>query len=246
MARLNKYSSQITQKKSQGGSQAMLYATGLTRADMDKAQVGIASVWYEGNPCNMHLNDSPPKQKRRHRSRCVGMRFNTSAYHGISRAQTACPFLQSRDLIADSIETLMGAQWYDGLIALPGCDKNMPGVVMAMGRLNRPALMIYGGTIKPGCATIQGEERKLDIISAFQSYGEFLTDSLSDTERQEIVEHACPGAGACGGMYTANTMASAIECMGLSLPISCTPAKTRKHAECIHAGHAVAPCSSRP
>ena len=149
--------------------------------------------------------------------------------------------LQSRDLIADSIETLMGAQWYDGLIALPGCDKNMPGVVMAMGRLNRPALMIYGGTIKPGCATIRGEERKLDIISAFQSYGEFLTDSLSDAERQEIVEHACPGAGACGGMYTANTMASAIECMGLSLPYSsCTPAEDPdKHAECIHAGHAV-------
>ena len=244
MAKLNKYSSQITQKKSQGGSQAMLYATGLTRADMDKAQVGIASVWYEGNPCNMHLNDLAVETKKGvTEAGCVGMRFNTiGVSDGISMGTDGMSYsLQSRDLIADSIETLMGAQWYDGLIALPGCDKNMPGVVMAMGRLNRPALMIYGGTIKPGCATIQGEERKLDIISAFQSYGEFLTDSLSDAERQEIVEHACPGAGACGGMYTANTMASAIECMGLSLPYSsCTPAEDpNKHAECIRAGHAV-------
>ncbi|MDE2722896.1 MAG: dihydroxy-acid dehydratase, partial [Gemmatimonadota bacterium] len=244
MAKLNKYSSQITQRKSQGGSQAMLYATGLTRADMDKAQVGIASVWYEGNPCNMHLNDLAAETKKGvTESGCVGMRFNTiGVSDGISMGTDGMSFsLQSRDLIADSIETLMGAQWYDGLIALPGCDKNMPGVVMAMGRLNRPALMIYGGTIKPGCATIQGEERKLDIVSAFQSYGEFLTDSLSDAERQEIVEHACPGAGACGGMYTANTMASAIECMGLSLPYSsCTPAEDPdKHAECIRAGHAV-------
>ena len=244
MAKLNKYSSQITQKKSQGGSQAMLYATGLTRADMDKAQVGIASVWYEGNPCNMHLNDLAAETKKGvTEAGCVGMRFNTiGVSDGISMGTDGMSFsLQSRDLIADSIETLMGAQWYDGLIALPGCDKNMPGVVMAMGRLNRPALMIYGGTIKPGCATIQGEERKLDIISAFQSYGEFLTDSLNDAERQEIVEHACPGAGACGGMYTANTMASAIECMGLSLPYSsCTPAEDPdKYTECIHAGHAV-------
>ena len=244
MAKLNKYSSQITQRKSQGGSQAMLYATGLTRADMDKAQVGIASVWYEGNPCNMHLNDLAAETKKGvTEAGCVGMRFNTiGVSDGISMGTDGMSFsLQSRDLIADSIETLMGAQWYDGLIALPGCDKNMPGVVMAMGRLNRPALMIYGGTIKPGCATIQGEERKLDIVSAFQSYGEFLTDSLSDAERQEIVEHACPGAGACGGMYTANTMASAIECMGLSLPYSsCTPAEDPdKHAECVRAGHAV-------
>ncbi|MDE2797045.1 MAG: dihydroxy-acid dehydratase, partial [Gemmatimonadota bacterium] len=209
-----------------------------------KAQVGIASVWYEGNPCNMHLNDLAAETKKGvTEAGCVGMRFNTiGVSDGISMGTDGMSFsLQSRDLIADSIETLMGAQWYDGLIALPGCDKNMPGVVMAMGRLNRPALMIYGGTIKPGCATIQGEERKLDIVSAFQSYGEFLTDSLSDAERQEIVEHACPGAGACGGMYTANTMASAIECMGLSLPYSsCTPAEDPdKHAECVHAGHAV-------
>ena len=244
MAKLNKYSSQITQKKSQGGSQAMLYATGLTRADMEKAQVGIASVWYEGNPCNMHLNDLAAETKKGvTEAGCVGMRFNTiGVSDGISMGTDGMSYsLQSRDLIADSIETLMGAQWYDGLIALPGCDKNMPGVVIAMGRLNRPALMIYGGTIKPGCATIQGEERKLDIISAFQSYGEFLTESLNDAERQEIVEHACPGAGACGGMYTANTMASAIECMGLSLPYSsCTPAEDLdKRAECIRAGHVV-------
>lgn len=242
MAELNKYSAQITQKKSQGASQAMLYATGMTREDMDKAQVGIASVWYDGNSCNMHLNDLATEVKKGvTEAGCVGMRFNTiGVSDGISMGTDGMSYsLQSRDLIADSIETVMGAQWYDALVALPGCDKNMPGVVMAMGRLNRPALMVYGGTIKPGCALIQGEERKLDIISAFQSYGEFLTESLNDNERQEIVEHACPGAGACGGMYTANTMASAIECMGLSLPYSsCTPAEDPdKIAECVRAGH---------
>ncbi|MDA0708797.1 MAG: dihydroxy-acid dehydratase [bacterium] len=242
MSQLNKFSAQITQKKSQGASQAMLYATGLTREDMAKPQIGIASVWYEGNSCNMHLNDLAIEVKKGvTEAGSVGMRFNTiGVSDGISMGTDGMSYsLQSRDLIADSIETVMGAQWYDALVALPGCDKNMPGVVMAMGRLNRPALMVYGGTIKPGCALIQGEERKLDIVSAFQSYGEFLTDAISDSERQEIVEHACPGAGACGGMYTANTMASAIECMGLSLPYSsCTPAEDpEKIAECILAGH---------
>lgn len=244
MPQLNKFSAQITQKKSQGASQAMLYATGLSRDDMDKPQVGIASVWYEGNSCNMHLNDLAAEVKKGvTEAGSVGMRFNTiGVSDGISMGTDGMSYsLQSRDLIADSIETVMGAQWYDGLVALPGCDKNMPGVVMAMGRLNRPALMVYGGTIKPGCALIQGEERKLDIVSAFQSYGEFLTQSINDDERQEIVQNACPGAGACGGMYTANTMASAIECMGLSLPYSsCTPAEDpEKIAECIRAGHAV-------
>jgi len=244
MPQLNKFSAQITQKKSQGASQAMLYATGLSREDMDKPQVGIASVWYEGNSCNMHLNDLAAEVKKGvTEAGSVGMRFNTiGVSDGISMGTDGMSYsLQSRDLIADSIETVMGAQWYDGLVALPGCDKNMPGVVMAMGRLNRPALMVYGGTIKPGCALIQGEERKLDIVSAFQSYGEFLTESINDEERQEIVQNACPGAGACGGMYTANTMASAIECMGLSLPYSsCTPAEDpEKIAECIRAGHAV-------
>jgi dihydroxy-acid dehydratase len=242
MPQLNKFSSQITQKKSQGASQAMLYATGLSREDMAKPQIGIASVWYEGNSCNMHLNDLALEVKKGvTEAGSVGMRFNTiGVSDGISMGTDGMSYsLQSRDLIADSIETVMGAQWYDALVALPGCDKNMPGVVMAMGRLNRPALMVYGGTIKPGCALIQGEERKLDIVSAFQSYGEFLTQAINDEERQNIVEHACPGAGACGGMYTANTMASAIECMGLSLPYSsCTPAEDpEKIAECIRAGH---------
>lgn len=242
MTQLNKFSAQITQKKSQGASQAMLYATGLSRDDMAKPQVGIASVWYEGNSCNMHLNDLAAEVKTGvTEAGSVGMRFNTiGVSDGISMGTDGMSYsLQSRDLIADSIETVMGAQWYDALVALPGCDKNMPGVVMAMGRLNRPALMVYGGTIKPGCALVQGEERKLDIVSAFQSYGEFLTESISEEERQNIVEHACPGAGACGGMYTANTMASAIECMGLSLPYSsCTPAEDpEKIAECIQAGH---------
>jgi dihydroxy-acid dehydratase len=244
MSQLNKFSSQITQKKSQGASQAMLYATGLTREDMARPQIGIASVWYEGNSCNMHLNDLAIEVKKGvTEAGSVGMRFNTiGVSDGISMGTDGMSYsLQSRDLIADSIETVMGAQWYDALVALPGCDKNMPGVVMAMGRLNRPALMVYGGTIKPGCALIQNEERKLDIISAFQSYGEFLTESINDDERQSIVENACPGAGACGGMYTANTMASAIECMGLSLPYSsCTPAEDpEKIAECIQAGHTV-------
>ncbi len=244
MAPLNRYSAQITQKKSQGASQAMLYATGLIREDMTKPQVGIASMWYEGNSCNMHLNDLAAEVKKGvTEAGSVGMRFNTiGVSDGISMGTDGMSYsLQSRDLIADSIETVMGAQWYDALIALPGCDKNMPGCILAMGRLNRPALMVYGGTIKPGCALVKGEERKLDIISAFQSYGEFLTQSINEEERLSIVEHACPGAGACGGMYTANTMASAIECMGLSLPYSsCTPAEdAEKIAECVRAGHAI-------
>ncbi len=241
---LNTYSQTITQRKSQGASQAMLHATGLSREDMTKPQVGIASMWYEGNSCNMHLNDLAAEvRKGVIDAGCVSMRFNTiGVSDGISMGTDGMSYsLQSRDLIADSIETVMGAQWYDALIALPGCDKNMPGVVMAMGRLNRPAMMVYGGTIKPGCTQIQGEDRKLDIVSAFQSYGEFLTDAITDDERLDIVEHACPGAGACGGMYTANTMASAIECMGLTLPYSsCTPAEDKgKLNECFRAGAAI-------
>lgn len=244
MSQINRYSAQITQKKSQGASQAMLYATGLSREDMGKAQVGIAAMWYEGNSCNMHLNDLAAEvRKGVTEAGCVGMRFNTiGVSDGISMGTDGMSYsLQSRDLIADSIETVMGAQWYDALISLPGCDKNMPGCIIAMGRLNRPALMVYGGTIKPGCTTVQGEDRKLDIVSAFQSYGEFIAKSINDDERQAIVQHACPGAGACGGMYTANTMASAIECMGLSLPYSsCTPAEDpEKIAECIRAGQAI-------
>ncbi|MCA9132699.1 MAG: dihydroxy-acid dehydratase, partial [Planctomycetales bacterium] len=204
MTQLNKYSSRVTLPKSQGASQAMLYATGLTPEDMHKPQVGIGSVWYEGNSCNMHLNKlSQAVKEGVEQAGMVGMRFNTiGVSDGISMGTEGMSYsLQSRDLIADSMETIMGAQWYDGLIALPGCDKNMPGCLMAMGRLNRPALMVYGGTIRPG----KWNGQSLDIVSAFQCYGQYLAGQISDEEREEIVRHACPGAGACGGMYTANT-----------------------------------------
>jgi dihydroxy-acid dehydratase len=237
---LNRYSSRITQPKSQGASQAMLHGTGLTAEDMDKAQVGISSVWYEGNTCNMHLNELAAKVREGViDAGLVGMRFNTiGVSDGISMGTDGMSFsLQSRDLIADSIETVMSAQWYDANISLPGCDKNMPGCLIAMGRLNRPALMVYGGTIKPG----HYHNQTLDVVSAFQSYGEFLAGKIDEHTRQEIVNHSCPGAGACGGMYTANTMASAIEAMGMSLPYSSsTPAvDPAKLAECYSAGKAI-------
>ena len=243
-APLNKFSSRITQPKSQGASQAMLYATGLAPDDMNKPQVGIAACWYEGNPCNMHLNDLATEvRKGVVQAGMVGMRFNTiGVSDGISMGTDGMSFsLQSRDLIADSIETVMSAQWYDGLIALPGCDKNMPGTVIAMGRLNRPSIMVYGGTIKPGCTTIKGEEEHLDVVSAFQSYGQSLAGTITEDERKQIVAKSCPGAGACGGMYTANTMSSAIEMLGLSLPYSsCTPAEDNaKQDECVEAGRAL-------
>ena len=239
--KLNKTSERITQPKSQGASQAMLYATGLTEQDMDKAQVGIASCWLEGNPCNMHLLELGAKVKQGVREAgLVGFRFNTiGVSDGISMGTEGMSYsLQSRDLIADSIETVMGGQWYDGLVAIPGCDKNMPGCVMAMGRLDRPALMIYGGTIKPGHSR-SGE--KLDIVSAFQSYGEYIAKNIDEESRCDVVRHACPGAGACGGMYTANTMASAIEALGMSLPYSSsTPAEDPgKQEECLQAGAAI-------
>ena len=219
----------------------MLYGTGMTRKDMDKAQVGIGSVWYEGNPCNMHLLDLANRAKEGvHNAGLVGMRFNTiGVSDGISMGTDGMSYsLQSRDLIADSMETIMAAQWYDGLIALPGCDKNMPGCLMAMGRLNRPSLMIYGGTIRAGCTD---KHAKLDIVSAFQSYGEYLAGTISDDEREDIVMNSCPGPGACGGMYTANTMASAIEALGMSLPYSASyPAESAmKKEECIEAGTAI-------
>ncbi len=238
---LNKYSSHITQVKSQGASQAMLYGTGLQPADMDKAQVGIASMWYEGNTCNMHLNDLAAKVKEGVQAAgLVGMRFNTiGVSDGISMGTEGMSYsLQSRDIIADSIETVMAAQWYDALIALPGCDKNMPGSIMAMGRLNRPAIMVYGGTIRAGWTI---KRPKLDIVSAFQSYGEYIAGTIDDAEREDIVRHSCPGAGACGGMYTANTMASGIEALGMSLPYSSSyPAVSQeKLDECFRAGAAV-------
>ena len=241
---LNRYSSRITQPPSQGASQAMLFATGLTPEDLLKAQVGIAACWYEGNPCNMHLGDLANHVKRGvSEADLIGMRFNTiGVSDGISMGTDGMSYsLQSRDLIADSIETVMAAQWYDGLITLPGCDKNMPGCAMAMGRLDRPAIMVYGGTIKPGCAIVGGVEEKVDIVSAFQSYGQSLAGTITEEDRQAIVAEACPGAGACGGMYTANTMATAIEVMGLSLPYSsCTPAEhPDKVDECVRAGAAI-------
>ena len=240
MTQLNKISSRITQPKSQGASQAMLYATGMSEADMGKAQVGIGSVWYDGNPCNMHLNILADLVKQGVREAgLVGMRFNTiGVSDGISMGTEGMSYsLQSRDLIADSIETIMAAQWYDGLVTIPGCDKNMPGCLMAMGRLNRPSLMVYGGTIKPGHL----DGKPLDIVSAFQCYGQFLAGSIDEKTRSEIVKKSCPGAGACGGMYTANTMSTAIEAMGMTLPYSSsTPAESpEKAAECRAAGKAV-------
>src|SRR5262245_36654472 len=236
-APLNKFSSRVTQPRSQGASQAMLFGTGLSEEDMNKAQVGIGSVWYEGNTCNMHLNQLADRVKEGVvAAGLVGMRFNTvGVSDGISMGTEGMSYsLQSRDLIADSIETIMGGQWYDALIALPGCDKNMPGCLIAMGRLNRPALMVYGGTIKPGYL----DGNKLDIVSAFQCYGEYLAGKINEQTRREIVRHACPGAGACGGMYTANTMASAIEALGMSLPYSASiPAEDPgKLDECFAAG----------
>jgi dihydroxy-acid dehydratase len=241
MPELNKYSRRITQPKSQGASQAMLYGTGMTAEDMNKAQVGIGSVWYEGNTCNMHLLDLGMHVKEGVKEAgLIGMRFNTiGVSDGISMGTEGMSYsLQSRDLIADSIETIMGAQWYDALIAIPGCDKNMPGCLIAMGRLNRPAIMVYGGTIKPG----RVRDQTLDIVSAFQCYGQYISGQITEEERAEIVRHSCPGAGACGGMYTANTMASAIEALGMSLPYSATlPAvDPGKFEECRRAGHAIA------
>ena len=218
----------------------MLYATGLTPEDMDKPQVGIGSVWYEGNSCNMHLLDLAAEVKKGVEDvGLVGMRFNTvGVSDGISMGTDGMSYsLQSRDLIADSIETIMAAQWYDALVTIPGCDKNMPGCLIAMGRLNRPSLMVYGGTIKPG----EYNGQKLDIVSAFQCYGQYLAGQIDESERQEIVRRSCPGAGACGGMYTANTMATAIEALGMSLPYSASIPATDddKVGECRKVGEAI-------
>jgi dihydroxy-acid dehydratase len=238
--KLNKYSSRITGPQSQGASQAMLYGVGLSDDDMGKAQVGIGNVWFEGNTCNMHLNRLSAKVKEGvEAAGLVGLRFTTiGVSDGISMGTEGMSYsLQSRDLIADSIETVMRAHWYDANIALPGCDKNMPGCLIAMGRVNRPSLMVYGGTIRAG----QLGDAKLDIISAFQSYGEYIAGSIDEQRRRAIVKNSCPGAGACGGMYTANTMAAAIEAMGMSLPYSASrPAESpQKLAECAQAGSAI-------
>lgn len=221
----------------------MLYATGLKPEDMNKAQVGISSVWYSGNPCNMHLMDLNHKVREGvQKAGLIGYQFNTvGVSDGISMGTSGMRYsLQSRDLIADSIETVMGGQWYDANISIPGCDKNMPGVIMAMGRVNRPALMVYGGTIQPGISKCQGNA-SIDIVSAFQAYGEYITGEISEETRVDIIRNACPGSGACGGMYTANTMATAIEAMGMTLPgSSSNPAESpAKIKECLEAGLAI-------
>lgn len=221
----------------------MLYATGLSETDMNKPQVGISSVWFSGNPCNMHLLDLSNIVKQGVADAGLApMQFNTiGVSDGISMGTTGMRYsLQSREVIADSIETVMQGQWYDANISLPGCDKNMPGVIMAMGRLNRPSIMVYGGSIAPGCASTQNNA-DIDIVSAFQAYGQFLSKEIDETQWFDIIRHACPGSGACGGMYTANTMASAIETLGMSLPGSSShPAESKaKQLECLAAGGAI-------
>ena len=227
---LNKISKHVTQPKAQGASQAMLYATGMSEEDMNKAQVGISSVWFSANPCNMHLLEINHKVRDSvQKAGLIACQFNTIGISdAISMGTKGMRYsLQSRDLIADSIESVMGGQWYDANISIPGCDKNMPGVVMAMGRHNRPSMMIYGGSIMPGCASTQNNA-DIDIVSAFQSYGQFISGTISEEQRFDIIRNACPGSGACGGMYTANTMASAIETMGLTLPgSSSNPAESK-------------------
>ncbi len=237
---LNKYSSQLTQKRSQAGSQAMLYGIGLTDDDMKKAQVGIASMGWEGNTCNMHLNDLAKIVKQGvQEAGLVGLIFNTiGVSDGMSMGTTGMKSsLPSREIIADSIEAVMHAQWYDANISLPGCDKNMPGSVIAMGRINRPSIMIYGGTIRAG--HLNG--KALDIVSAFECYGQFIAGKVSEKELSDVLHHACPGQGACGGMYTANTIASAIETLGMSLPYSSSAPATseEKIRECKNAGKAI-------
>lgn len=237
---LNKYSKTLTQDPTQPGAQAMFYGIGLTDEDLKKAQVGIASMGYDGNTCNMHLNDLAQIVKTGvWESDMVGLTFNTiGVSDGMANGTDGMRYsLVSRDVIADSIETICGGQYYDGLIAIPGCDKNMPGSIMAMGRLNRPAIMVYGGTIAPG--HYKGQD--LNIVSAFEALGQKIAGKLDEADFKGIVMHSCPGAGACGGMYTANTMASAIEALGMSLPYSSSnPAVSEeKRKECATAGKAI-------
>ena len=237
---LNKYSKIITQDETQPASQAMLYGIGLTEEDLKKAQVGIVSMGYDGNPCNMHLNDLAKDIKTGVWAvDLVGLIFNTiGVSDGISNGNDGMRFsLVSRDVIADSIETVMGAQWYDGMIAVPGCDKNMPGALMAMGRVNRPSIMVYGGSIHPG--KWKGED--LNIVSAFEALGKKFNNTITPEDFKGVIQNACPGAGACGGMYTANTMSSAIEALGMSLPYSSSnPALSpEKKQECADAGKAI-------
>src|SRR5471030_1930432 len=236
----NKYSKVLTQDPTQPAAQAMLYGIGLTDEDMKKAQVGVASMGYDGNTCNMHLNDLAKIVKQGIWDEdLVGLVFHTiGVSDGMSNGTEGMRYsLVSRDVIADSIEAVCGAQYYDGLITLPGCDKNMPGSVMAMARLNRPSIMVYGGTIKPG--HWKGED--LNIVSAFEALGKKLAGQIADEDFIGVIKNACPAAGACGGIYTANTMAAAIEALGMSLPYSSSnPALSdEKKAECLAAGKAI-------
>lgn len=237
---INQYSKTLTQDVTQPAAQAMYYGIGLTDEDLKKAQIGVVSMGYDGNTCNMHLNDLAQLVKKGiWENDLVGLIFNTiGVSDGMSNGTDGMRYsLVSRDIIADSIEAVCGAQYYDALIALPGCDKNMPGSIIAMGRLNRPAIMVYGGTIAPG--HYKGQD--LNIVSAFEALGQKLAGNLDEADFKGIVKHACPGAGACGGMYTANTMASAIEALGMSLPYSSSnPALSEeKHQECLEAGKAI-------
>lgn len=237
---LNKYSKTLTQDPTQPAAQAMYYGIGMTDEDLKKPQVGIVSMGYDGNTCNMHLNGLAQEIKKSvWTADLVGLVFNTiGVSDGMANGTDGMRYsLVSRDIIADSIETVCGAQYYDGLIAVPGCDKNMPGSLIAMGRLDRPAIMVYGGTIAPG--HYKGQD--LNIVSSFEALGQKIAGNLDDSEFHQIVCHSCPGPGACGGMYTANTMASAIECMGMSLPYSSSnPAISKdKLDECAAAGEAI-------
>ena len=240
MSEMNKYSKVLTQDETQPAAQAMFYGIGLTDNDLKKAQVGIVSMGYDGNTCNMHLNDLAKLVKQGvWENELVGLIFNTiGVSDGMSNGTDGMRYsLVSRDVIADSIETVCGAQYYDGLIALPGCDKNMPGSIIAMGRLNRPAIMVYGGTIAPG----HHNGQDLNIVSAFEALGQKIAGTITEEDFKCVVKASCPGAGACGGMYTANTMAAAIEALGMSLPYSSSnPAiSEEKRQECITAGKAI-------
>ncbi len=237
---LNKHSKTITQDETQPASQAMLYGIGLTEEDLKKAQVGIVSMGYDGNTCNMHLNDLAKDIKAGvWKADLVGLIFNTiGVSDGISNGNEGMRFsLVSRDIIADSIEAVMGAQWYDAMIAVPGCDKNMPGSLMAMGRVNRPSIMVYGGSIHSG----KWKGESLNIVSAFEALGKKFNNTITPEDFKGVIQNACPGAGACGGMYTANTMSSAIEALGMSLPYSSSnPALSpEKKQECVDAGQAI-------
>src|SRR5450432_706067 len=240
MTELNRYSKTLTQDETQPGAQAMYYAIGFTEADFNKAQVGIASMGWDGNPCNMHLNDLAKLVKESiNKTDLLGLIFHTiGVSDGISMGTDGMRYsLVSRDIIADSIETNAGAQYYDAIVTIPGCDKNMPGSIMAMCRLNRPGILLYGGTIAPG--HYNGQD--LNIVSNFEALGQKIAGNMSEADFKAIVRHSCPGAGACGGMYTANTMASAIETLGMSLPYSSsTPAEDPlKLDECFRAGAAI-------